>query len=99
MLEIASEQELVLDGFCVVKFFSKDCAPCKRLVPILQKMEREFPEAKFLSVDIDEFINLTKKYKIMTLPTIVMFKDNVEVGRITNSINTEIIRKEIKKVS
>lgn len=96
MLYIENEDDFTLKGFSIVKFSAEWCAPCKRMETLLSKMEKEFPEITFYDVDIDKCNNLAKKYKIMTLPTLIFFMDKKETKRMTGLVLTEPLRKAIK---
>ena len=94
-----SESEIKLNGLSLIKFHTKSCVPCKRIETILSKMEKEFPTITFYSVDIDDFIKLAQKYKIMSVPTLVMFSGDIEKGRIVGVVPTDNLRKAIKDFS
>ena len=99
MIQINSEKELKLAGLSVIKFYSEICKPCKRLDTILVKMEKEFPHMVFYAVDINNCIELTKKYQIRSVPTLIMFKEDIQIGSMVGLYNTEQIRGEFKKIS
>lgn len=83
MLSIVNESDLNVDNdIYVIKFWATWCQPCKMMVPSLNKLEKEFPNINFVSVDIDQVPILAKKYKIRTVPTLLVFKDGEEINRI-----------------
>jgi thioredoxin 1 len=98
MLQLTTETELTLTGLSVVKFSASWCSPCKKLEPILVKMEKEFPEVKVYSVDIDELTKLAKKYKILSVPSLLFFNEEKEVTRIVGLQPTEVVRKAFKSL-
>ena len=63
----------------IVDFFATWCGPCKMLSPILEKVEED-SEGKFnvVKVDIDESLDLARKYGIMSVPTMIVFKEGQE---------------------
>ncbi len=97
MKHIQDEQELNLNGFTTIKFYTKWCAPCKRLDSILTKMEGEFQNVTIYCVDIDKFHKIAQKYKVMSVPTMVFFNDKKEVNRIAGLVLTEPLRKAFKQ--
>jgi thioredoxin 1 len=97
MIYINNEGELKLSGLSVVKFYSETCKPCKRLDTVLTKMEKEFPHMVFYSVDINNCIELTKKYQIRSVPTLIMFKEKTQISTMVGLYNTDQIRQEFKK--
>ncbi len=66
----------------LIDFWATWCGPCKRLGPVLEEISKEF-EGKAIvgKCDIEENTDLTDKFGIMSVPTVVFFKDGVEVGR------------------
>lgn len=65
----------------IVDFFATWCGPCKMLGPILENIADEEKDVKILKVDIDECMALAQKFGIMSVPTLMLFKDGQEYGR------------------
>lgn len=60
----------------VCDFFATWCGPCKMLAPVMEEVSKEFGDkAVFVKVDIDENFELAKRYGIMSIPLVVIFKD------------------------
>ena len=77
----------------ILKFFGSWCNPCKALS---KNLEDAGIENK--SIDVDENEELTEKYNIMSVPTIVVLdEDDNEVGRFIGSRTKEQLLKELKK--
>lgn len=74
-------------GTVVVDFFATWCGPCKMLAPVIEKAADELPDVKFYKVDIDEEMDLTNQFKIMTVPTLLFFKDGKLVSQNSGLIN------------
>ncbi len=97
MNHLENDNELKLVGLTVLKFTAEWCAPCKRFDSILQKMEKEFPEVKFIYVDIDKCTKTAQKYRVKSVPTLVFFNGEEEsCERVVGVIQTEPIRKIFK---
>lgn len=78
----------------LVDFYSNYCPPCKMLEPIFEQLEEEFKgEIKFLRVNVDENRNLAIKYNIMGVPTLILFKDGEEIGRVIGLRRKEDLEK------
>ncbi len=70
------------DKIVVIDFFATWCAPCREITPILEVMEKEFGDKVVIyKVNADDNYDLVSKYKVEALPTVVFFKDGVEVKR------------------
>lgn len=68
----------VLDhkGVVLVDFFATWCGPCKALTPIVDKLSDEMSgKVKIVKVDIDENSALATEYRVMSVPTMKLFKD------------------------
>ena len=65
----------------IVDFFATWCGPCKMLGPILENIADEEKDVKILKVDIDGCMELAQKFGIMSVPTLMLFKDGQEYGR------------------
>ena len=68
----------VLDhkGVVLVDFFATWCGPCKALTPIVDKLSDEMGgKVKIVKVDIDENSALATEYRVMSVPTMKLFKD------------------------
>ena len=70
-------------GVCLVDFFATWCGPCTMLAPTLEELSKEFSgSVKFFKIDIDQYPDLAAEYKIMSIPTVILFKDGVPAGKI-----------------
>jgi len=63
----------------VVKFFANWCGACKDVAEAFEQLAKQMPEKVFCSVNIDEVKELTQKFNINGVPTIMFFKDGKEV--------------------
>lgn len=100
MQHITSETDFNVDNGCyAVKFGAIWCAPCKKLEPLFNKMQAEFNNINFISVDIDDAPILAQRYKIRTVPTILLIKNGYEKTRIPGLILTEPLRKAFRDLA
>lgn len=101
MKNISSTSEIPQDpGIVVVlKFEASWCGPCKRLTPIVAKLAEDFPQTKFLVVDVDAVPELKTIYNIKSVPTLVFLKDNTEVQRVIGMSLIDPLRKILRDLS
>lgn len=67
----------------LVDFFATWCGPCKMLAPILEDVAGQAGEAVTIGkVDIDECAGLAQNYEVMSVPTLILFKDGKEEKRV-----------------
>lgn len=74
--EVLESKEKVL-----VDFFATWCGPCNALAPVLEEVASENSNIKVCKVDIDKSTDLLKKYKIMSVPTLILVNQGEVVGR------------------
>lgn len=66
----------------VTRFSAPWCGPCKALAPEFKKLEEQFGEVKFITVDVDEKPMIAQLYEIRTVPTVIIEKDNSTINRL-----------------
>lgn len=66
----------------VIRASAEWCGPCKRLTPIFEEVKQEFPNVEFFDFDVDSNIDLSLKYSIRSVPTIIIENDGVVVEQI-----------------
>lgn len=76
-------KELIKEGVTLVDFFATWCGPCKMLAPEFEKLAENTENVNFITVDIDEHRELAINSGVQSVPTLVLFKDGVEVSRRT----------------
>jgi thioredoxin 1 len=70
-------KEIVKEGVTLVDFFAEWCGPCKLMGEVLEEME----DTKILKVNTDEFTDLAMSFGIMSIPTLILFKNGEEVEK------------------
>ena len=63
-----SEKTVLLD------FWAPWCAPCRMVVPIIEEIASERPDIKVGKINVDEQAALAAKYKVMSIPTLIVFQ-------------------------
>ena len=67
----------------LVDFWAAWCMPCKMLAPVLNELAAELPKDKYIGkVDVEKYPNLSNRFKIRGIPTMILFKDGKEIDRI-----------------
>ena len=82
----------------ILDFYSERCMPCKMLAPTLEEISEEYADKiKVAKVDADENDELVMKYRVMSLPTLLYFKDGSETDRTTGPITKEKILEKVNE--
>lgn len=66
----------------LVDFFAEWCGPCKMAAPVIDKLSGDY-EGKMViaKLDVDQNNSIAAKYGVMSIPTVIVFKDGEEVDR------------------
>ena len=71
--------ELISKGEVLVDFFATWCGPCRMLGPVLEEVSNDRIGVKIVKIDVDECPNLARSFGIMSVPTLLLFKDGKEI--------------------
>jgi thioredoxin 1 len=100
MISVTSESDFqVSSGLYLVKFWATWCGPCKRMEPMLKQLESEFTMLKFLSVDVDQTPTLAQKFRVKTIPTLLIINNGVETNRVVGLSLIDPLRKVLREAT
>ena len=75
----------------LVDFWASWCGPCKMLSPVVDEIAEEHSEFKVCKLNVDDQQDIALKYKVMSIPTLIVFKNGAEVKRSVGVIPKEQI--------
>lgn len=84
MIYLEKEQEfnnLIEDEKALVDFYATWCGPCQLISPIIEEIAKENKNIKVIKIDVDKFPELSRKYGIMSIPTLMVFSEGKEVKK------------------
>ncbi len=78
------EDEVVKSDIPVlVDFWASWCGPCKMLAPIIEELAKEYEgKVKVGKVNVDDEAELSLRFNILSIPTVILFKEGKEVNRL-----------------
>lgn len=83
LLEKSSEKPLIVD------FFATWCGPCKMFAPVFDEFAEEHGEIECVKVDVDKNGDIAKRYGIMSIPTIVLFRNGEAAKKNVGTLEDE----------
>jgi thioredoxin 1 len=89
--KLALKKEVLL-----VDFWAPWCGPCKMIAPTLNEIAETETDIVIGKVNVDHNQDLAKKYKVRNIPTMLIFKNGVEVGRIVGVKTKKAILSEVR---
>lgn len=86
-----SEEVLQSDIPVLVDFWASWCGPCKMLSPIVDALSNEVTNVKICKVNVDEEPGLAQKYRVMSIPTLMVFQNGEPVKTSVGLVSKEKI--------
>ncbi|MFY9176212.1 MAG: thioredoxin [Caldicoprobacterales bacterium] len=82
----------------LVDFWAAWCGPCKMIAPIIDQLAEEYDgKAKIAKVNVDDNRDLAVQFKVMSIPTLILFKDGEIVDQIMGARPKAELEKFIQK--
>ncbi|GAW98872.1 thioredoxin [Secundilactobacillus mixtipabuli] len=85
-------------GLVLVDFWADWCAPCKMMDPVLEQLETTYGDRiKFGKLNVENNQDLAMNYKVMSIPSLVLFRDGKAVEKVTGVYPKEKLAKYLDK--
>ena len=78
-------QNAIANGTALVDFYADWCGPCRMVSPIVDEIAEERSDITVGKVNVDDENALAMKYGVMSIPTLIVFKDGQEKTRIVGA--------------
>jgi thioredoxin 1 len=74
--------QAIAQGVTLVDFWASWCGPCKMLAPVIEELGEQYEgSATIAKVDVDAEPALAARYGVMSIPTVILFKNGAEIDR------------------
>ena len=80
----------------LVDFWAVWCGPCQMMAPILHELEAEMPDVQIGKVNVDEQMDLARQFRVVSIPTLIIFKNGQEVQRMDGVTSKEELKDALK---
>lgn len=82
----------------LIDFFAEWCGPCKMMKPILEELKKEVGEmVRIVKIDIDKKSDLADRYKIQSVPTLMIFREGQQLWRASGVMQVKELKEILKR--
>ena len=93
------KEVLESDKPVLVDFWASWCAPCRMIAPVIEELAVEYEgKAKVGKVNTEDNATITGQYGIISIPTLIIFKEGKPVDQIIGVVSKDVIKKKLDAV-
>jgi thioredoxin 1 len=80
----------------LVDFWAEWCGPCKAIAPVVEELAGEMTgKLKVVKINVDDAQNLAQKFNVMSIPTLLIFKNGKPVDQIVGAVGKDAMLEKI----
>ena len=80
----------------LVDFWAEWCGPCKMITPVLEEIaEEQEGKVRIAKLNIDDNLDVTRRFDVMSIPTLILFKDGEPAARLIGAKPKAALLEEI----
>ena len=92
---VSDFEKEVQSGVVIVDFYADWCGPCQMLAPVLEQLDKE-GGVDIVKINVDEIPDLARQFRVMSIPTLMLFKDGKFVKKDLGYMPIERLREFVK---
>ncbi len=82
----------------MVDFWAQWCGPCRQIAPFVEELARDYEgKVKIVKIDIDENPKTPTQYRVMSIPTLVFFKNGKIIDQIVGALSKAELKRKIEE--
>ncbi len=98
LLEEATFDKEIKNGVVLVDFYADWCGPCRMMTPVLEKVAKDVKgKAVIGKLDIDKAQKIASEFQVTSIPTLILYKNGKEVGRLVGLRDANAVKDFIDK--
>lgn len=74
-LETENFNEEIKNELVLVDFYATWCGPCKMMHPVVETIANDYSNLKIIKIDVDKHDDIARQYGVMSIPTLILFKN------------------------
>ena len=86
------------EALVLVDFWAEWCGPCKLIAPVLSELAADHPDTlRVVKVNVDDSPDVARRFEIMSIPTLMLFKDGVAKKRLIGAKGKHQLLQELQE--
>ena len=88
----------IKSGITVVDFWAPWCGPCRMIAPLVEELDEEMSDINFAKLNVDEAQDIAVQFGVMSIPTIIFFKDGEQKDSVVGVVPKDKITSIIEAI-